>query len=85
MDDPTKPKTLPTVTISATQVDPKKYRTVKEKVKLYPKGDVVDKTTIDSLVKAGRGAMIGQPVMKPGQMPMYGEVASDNIKRLMKK
>lgn len=86
---PDVPIVLPTVTIRAGKpttppTSAKKYRTAKEKVKLYPKGEI-DKSTVDSLVKAGRGALIGQPLRRPGQMDQYGAVNSDIIKQLTKK
>ena len=83
-EDPIKRVTLPEVTISAKKIDPKRYKATVEKVKLYPKGEVA-KTTIDSLTKAGRGSLMGEPMQKDGQMAMYGSQASDNIKQLMKR
>lgn len=82
-DDPLKPKMLPEVTITAKRVDPKKYRTAKEKVKLYP-DEEVDKRSVDSLMKAGRGSVIGQPLKRPGMMDMYSPEQGDVIKKLMK-
>lgn len=62
--------------------DPKKYKTAK--VKLYPSG-TVEKSTIDSLHKAGRSKLIGEPMKMEGQVAMYGPDASDKIKRLIKR
>ncbi len=73
---------LPIDTALSKKVDPKRYKTVVEKVKLYPSG-TADKRQIDSLVKAGRGSLMGEPMQKEGQMAMYGAQASDNIKQLL--
>lgn len=62
-------------------VDAKKYREVKEKVKLYPSKDV-DKYKIDSLKV--RGHKIGDPIKQKGQVDMYGTSDSDKIKKLLK-
>ena len=62
------------------EIKPQRYKAA---VRLYPKGEV-EKSKIDSLVKAGRGNLIGQPMKKPGQVAQYGEAASDIIKKLVK-
>lgn len=79
---PTKPIMLPEVVVTAKKTDPKKYKTAK--VKLYPTG-TVEKSTVDSLLKAGRGKLIGEPVKMEGQIAVYGPDASDKIKRLIKR
>lgn len=79
MEDPNKSRTLPEVTITAKRIDPKRYKIAK--VRLYPKGEA-NQSTIDSLMKAGRGDLIGEPTREKGKMDMYGEVASDVIKQL---
>ena len=66
------------------RINPKKYREVKEKVRLYPKGEV-DKSKIDSLHKEGRGNIIGKPIQVKGQADMYGADQSDRIKKLLRK
>lgn len=83
MEDP-KPIQLPTVTISAKKTPAKKYREATEKVKLYPKGEVIEKSAVDSMLRKGRGNLIGQPIRKQGEIPMYGSQASDMIKQLKK-
>lgn len=79
---PTKPIRLPEVVVTAKRTDPKKYKTTK--VKLYPTG-TIEKSTIDSLHKAGRGKLIGEPMKMEGQIAVYGPDASDKIKRLIKR
>lgn len=74
---------LPEVTITGKRTPPGKYRMAKEKVKLYPQGEV-DKSSVDSLKRIGYGKAVGEPMRMKGQMDMYGEASSDNIKRLMK-
>lgn len=66
------------------KLSPNKYRTVTEKVRLYPKG-TVDKYKIDSLVKAGKGDLIGKPIQAKGQPDLYGTNQSDIIKKLTSK
>lgn len=82
MVDPTKPIMLPEVVVTAKKTDPKKYKTTK--VKLYP-SSTIEKSTIDSLHKAGRGKLIGEPIKMEGQIAVYGPDASDKIKRLIKR
>jgi hypothetical protein len=82
-NDPTTPpraKMLGEVVITA-----KRYKKATEaKAKLYPSGEVA-KSTVDSLVKAGRGKLIGDPIKRPGQIDEYGAQASDVIRQLTKK
>jgi|GEM_PF-3982093 len=72
------PIQLPEVTITASRVDPKKYKTAK--ARLYPKG-TIEQSSIDSLKKAGHAKTIGEP-MKGN---LYGPDQSDRIKQLMRK
>lgn len=85
MPDNKRPIVLPEITVTAERINPKKYREVKEKVKLYPKGDLIDKYKVDSLRKVGYGDAIGKPIQVKGQADMYGADQSDRIKKLLRK
>lgn len=77
-----KPIMLDEVVVTARRTNPKKYREVREKVSLYPKGSV-DKYKIDSLAARGHGKTIGEPIRSKGQADMYGADQSDKIKKLL--
>lgn len=78
-----RPVMLQEVKVTATPL--KKMKVQEETVRLYPKGETIKKRTVDSLYKAGLGKAIGKPIMKKGEKPMYGTMASDVIKKAMKK
>lgn len=84
MPDIKKPIMLPEVTVTAQRISPKKYREVKEKVKVYPSSEV-DKYKVDSLLKAGRGGVIGDPIRVKGQADMYSADQGDMIKKMLRK
>lgn len=63
-------------------IKPQRYKAAK--AKLYPSGEV-NQSDIDSLKKAGRGKLIGEPIKTAGQPDMYGTAASDVIKQLTKR
>lgn len=75
---------MPVPIISADPIPAKKYRTVKEKVKLHPNAEV-DKRSVDSLRKAGYDKVIGKPVKIPGKMDQYGPEQGDVIRKLLRK
>lgn len=77
-----RPVMLQEVKVTATPL--KKMKVQEETVRLYPKGEV-KKRTLDSLSKTGLGKAIGKPIMKKGEKPMYGTMASDVIKKAIKK
>lgn len=77
-----RPVMLQEVKVTATPL--KKMKVQEETVRLYPSG-TAKKRTVDSLSKAGLGKAIGKPIMKKGEKPMYGTMASDVIKKAMKK
>jgi hypothetical protein len=84
MPDRKKPIELPEVVVTAQRTEPKKYREVQEKVRLYPKGEA-KKSSIDSLRRAGYSGVIGDPIKQSGQADMYGTDQSDRIKKLLRK
>lgn len=77
-----RPVMLKEVKVTASPL--KKMKVQEETVRLYPKGEV-SKRKVDSLSKAGLSKAIGKPMMKKGEKPMYGTMASDVIKKALKK
>lgn len=84
MPDIKRPIMLDEVTVTAQRTPSKKYREVKEKVKLYP-NKTVDKYQIDSLINKGHGNVIGGAIKIKGQPDMYGADASDKITQLIRR
>ena len=78
-----RPVMLQEVKVTATPI--KKMKVQEETVRLYPRGETIKKRTIDSLKSVGMGRIIGNPIVKKGQKPMYGTNASDVIKKALKK
>ena len=52
------------------------------KTRLYPKG-VASTKSIDSLKKSGLGKLIGNPIVRKGEVPQYGSASSDVIKKAL--
>lgn len=73
-------KMLPEVVVKATPI--KRYK--EATARLYPKGEITV-SKLDSLRKAGFDKVIGEPIKKAGEVDMFGPVASDRIKKLMRK
>lgn len=80
-----KPKPMKRVELPEVKVTAPKIRKVTEEtVRLYPKG-MATKRSVDSLKRAGLGKLIGEPMMRKGEMGIYGTMASDVIKKALKK